>query len=52
MERKRLSKGHLHSANHRGRDNLGHGKKVTEPGALTNWRPQREGQVKTWKKSD
>ena len=31
---------------------LGHGMKATERGALTSWRPQREGQVRTWKESD
>ena len=30
----------------------GHGKKVTEQGALTSWRQQREGQVRTWKESN
>ena len=33
-------------------DKSGHGKKVTKKGALTNWRGQREGQVRTWKESD
>jgi len=30
----------------------GHAKKVTESGALTLWRPQREGLVRTWNKRD
>jgi len=25
---------------------------MTEPGALTSWRPQKEGKVRTWKESD
>ena len=49
MERKQLSKGHSLPGDHRGRDKSGHRKKVTKQGALTNWRPQREGQVRTQK---
>jgi hypothetical protein len=30
----------------------GHRKNPTKRGALTIWRPRREGQVKTWKESD
>ena len=33
-------------------DKSGHGKEVTEKGALTPWRLQREGQVRTWKESN
>ena len=52
MERKQPSKGHLLSGDHRGRDKSGYGKKVTKQGALTSWRPQREGQVRIWKESN
>ena len=52
MERKQqLSKVHLHPGDHRGRDLSGHGKKATEWGALTNWRPQREGLLGHGKKA-
>jgi len=44
--------GHSHPGDHRGRDKSGHRKKVTKQGALTNWRPQKEGQVRTWKESN
>ena len=30
----------------------GYGKKPTDRGALTSWRPHREGQVRTWKETD
>ena len=30
----------------------GHRKKLTKQQALTNWRPQREGLVRTWKESN
>jgi len=46
-EIKRSSKGHSQSGGRRGRDKSGHRKKATEKGVLTNWRPQREGQVRT-----
>jgi len=52
MERKQLSKGHSLSRDGRGRDKSGHGKKLMEQGALTPWRPQREGQVRTHKESN
>ena len=48
-ERKRLSEAHSRSRDGRGRDLLGHGKKLTEQGALTNWRQQRERLVSTRK---
>ena len=51
-ERNWLSKGHSLPRHSRGRDNLGHRKEVTELGALTNWRQQREGQVRTQKGAD
>ena len=44
--RKKVTKeGHLLPGDHRGRDLLGHRKKVSEGVALTNWRPQRKGLV-------
>jgi len=52
MERKQLSKGHSHPGDHRGRDLSGHRKKGTKQGALTSWRPQREGLVRTQKESN
>jgi len=52
MERKQLNKVHPHSEDHRARDLSGHRKKATEQGALTSWRPQREGLVRTWKESN
>ena len=52
MERIQLRKGHLPTGNHRGRDKSGHGKKATEQGALTNCKPQREGQVRIWNEKD
>jgi len=52
MERKQLSKGHSQTGDSRGRDKSGHRKKLTEQGALTNWRPQREGQIRTQKETD
>ena len=36
----------------RGRDLSGHRKKLTNQGALTLWRQQREGLVRTWKETD
>src|SRR5438874_1365827 len=51
-KRKRLNKGRLLSGDSRGRVLSGHGKKETEGGALTNWRQQREGLVRTRKESD
>jgi len=47
MERKKPSKEHIHTGDGRGRDKSGHRKKATKQGALTNWRWQREGQVRT-----
>ena len=52
MEGKQLSEVHSQSGDRRGRDLSGHGKKLTKPGALTIWRPQREGLVRTQKESD
>jgi len=46
-ERKQQSKAHLLSGDRRGRDLSGHGRKATERCALTGWRPQMEGLVRT-----
>jgi len=51
-ERKQPSKAHSLPGDSRGRDKLGHRKKVTKQGALTSWRWQSEGQVRTRKESD
>ena len=51
-ERIRPSEGHLPPGDDIGRDRSGYGKNPTEREALTNWRPNRGGQVKTWKESD
>ena len=52
MESNRQSKGHLLPGDSRGRHKSGHGKKQMKQGALTNWRPQGEGQVRTQKETD
>ena len=52
MERNKPSKRHSLPEDRRGRNKSGPGKKVTRQGALTDWRSQREGQVRTWKESD
>ena len=54
MERKQPSKAHSQTGDGRGRDKSGHRKKATKQGALTLWRQQREGQVRTqtWKESN
>jgi len=44
--------GNSHPGDRRGRDMSGQRKKATKQGVLTSWRPQREGQVKTWKESN
>src|SRR5579863_7343024 len=51
-ERKRPSEGHSLAGDGRGRDLSEHGKKATEQGALTCWRPQREALVRIQKESD
>ena len=53
-EKKSTETGHSLSGDGRGRVLSGHGKKSTEQpqGALTNWRRQREGLVRTRKKVD
>ena len=51
-ERNRPSKAHSRSRDGRGRDLSGYGKKKTKQGALTLWRQQREGLVRTGKEKD
>ena len=48
-KRNRPTEAHLHPGDGRGRNLSGHRKKPTDRGALTSWRRQREGLVKTWK---
>ena len=55
MVRKQPSKDpkdHSLSGDSRGRDKSGHRKKATKRGILTNWRQQREGQVRKWNESE
>ena len=52
MGRYRPSEGHSLSDDGRRRDLSEHGKKPTNRGALTSWRWQREGIVRTWKETD
>ena len=49
-DRNRPSKGHSHPGDSRGRDLLGHRKKLTERGVLTAWRRQREGLIRARRK--
>ena len=51
MEGKPLSKTRSLPEDSRERDKSGHGMEATERGALTLWRPHREGQVRTQKES-
>jgi hypothetical protein len=51
-ERSRLSKRNSLPRNGKGRDLSGHGKELTEREALTSWRWQREGLVRTLKETD
>ena len=51
-ERNRPSDAHSQTGDRVGRDKSGYGNKPTEQCALTNWRPHREGQVRTWKETD
>ena len=46
------SEGHIPTGDGRGRDKSGYGKVSTERGILTNWRWQKEGQVRTQKGGD
>ena len=52
MERKQPGEGNSQTGDHRGGDLSGHQKEATWRGALTNWRPQRVGLVRTQKGSD
>ena len=49
MERKQATKGHSLPGEVRGQDQSGHGKKVSQQEALTLWRGQRLGLVRTKK---
>jgi hypothetical protein len=51
-EKNRQSEGHSLAKDSRGRNLSGHGKKYTEEGALTSWRQQRDGLVRTQKEID
>ena len=51
-ERNRPSEGHSLPGDRIGRDKSGYGKKQTERGALTSWRPHRQGQVRMRKETD
>ena len=51
-ERSRPSEAGSHSRDGRGRDLSGDGKKPTDRSALTFWRRQREGLVRTWKETE
>ena len=51
-ERNRPTEAHSPSGDGRGRELSGHGKKSTDRGALTHWRRQREGFVRTRKETD
>src|SRR6267142_825991 len=46
------SEGHSPTGEHRRRDKSGHGNNLTERGALTSWRAQTDGRVRTRKESD
>ena len=52
MERRQPSLGHSPAGDHIRREELGQRKKVTGPGELTSWRPQRKGHIRTEKESD
>ena len=52
MERNRPSVGHSRPGDSRERDLSGHRSKPTKQGALTSWRQQREGLVRTQKETD
>ena len=51
-ERNQSTEAHSHPGDGRERDLLRHRKKPTDRGALTNWRWQREGLVRTRKQTD
>ena len=48
----RPTEAHLPAGDHTWKDESGHGKNLTNRCPLTNWRPHREGQVRTRKQSD
>ena len=52
MQRNRPNERHSRPGDSKERDLSGHGKKLTERGALTSWRQQREGLVRTEKETD
>src|SRR6266850_173067 len=43
------SEGHSHTGERRRTDKSGHGRNPSEQGALTPWKAQTDGQVRTWK---
>jgi hypothetical protein len=51
-ESNQLSEGHPQPGDGRGRELSRHGKKPTDREALTSWRQQSEGLVRTWKETD
>jgi len=51
-ERKQLSKGYSPTGDRKWRDKSRHRKKESKQGALTDWRQERQGQVRTWKESN
>src|SRR6266850_2096719 len=52
MEGIRASKGHSRPGKHRRMDKSGHGRNTSKRGALTYWRVQTDGQVRTRKESE
>ena len=52
MERNQLNERRSLSEDNRGRNLSGHGKKLTEQWALTNWGCQRKRLVRPWKETD
>ena len=51
-ERIRPTNVHSPTGDRTGMDKSGHRKNPTDRGSLTNWRPHREGKVRTWKESN
>jgi hypothetical protein len=52
MERKRASKGHSQTVERESTNELGHRKKASRREVLTNWRAERERQVRTANESE
>ena len=52
MEKHRPTEAHSPTGESTGRSLSGHRKKLTNRGALTSWRWQREGPIRTWKETD